>query len=383
LHLQEWIFAPPSIRTRQEPTNDRRDSRSPVVSKDRYTKGRQVTTKDQTSATGLSTTMSLDEIKAGVLKMAQPADQALADNLKSHVSYIEKVSDYIIFSGGKRLRPVLFMLAAHAAGAKKPEPALASIFEFLHAATLLHDDVVDAAGLRRGRPAARTKYGNDAVILVGDFLFSKSYSLAADTGIPSFVKALTDCTTYMAEGQVLELLHTGDLKLDMEGYLEIIRAKTAVLLAASCQMGAIYAKADQDLIQAFYDYGMELGLAFQMVDDALDYVGTEHEFGKPVGHDLAEGKITLPFIHVRDNAPKEASQRLLKLAELGKTQPEVLEEAKSLVREHKGVEITYKKATEHAIKAQDSLQAVLSTQKDNHHLGLLYSLAWYVLNRRA
>lgn len=175
------------------------------------------------SRPSLKASLGPAEIKSRIMALAKPADAALTDNLKSHVPFIEEVSRYIIFSGGKRLRPALFMLAAQAAGGRG-DPRMAAIFEYLHAATLLHDDVVDEAGLRRGRPAARIKHGNDAVILVGDFLFSKSYSLAAEMGEPRFVRALTDCTTCMAEGQVLELLHTGNLDLNLEEYLEVIRS---------------------------------------------------------------------------------------------------------------------------------------------------------------
>jgi octaprenyl-diphosphate synthase len=207
------------------------------------------------------------QIKAGVLAMAGPADKALGENLEAHLPFIDEVSRYIIFSGGKRLRPVLFMLACKAAGVE-PDARLSSIFEFLHAATLLHDDVVDEAGLRRGRVAARSEYGNEGVILVGDFLFSKSYTLASTVDDVRFVRALTGITTYMAEGQVLELLHTNNLELDVKTYSEIIRAKTAILLAAACQMGGIFAGAPDHEVQALYDYGIELGIAFQMVDDA-------------------------------------------------------------------------------------------------------------------
>lgn len=326
--------------------------------------------------------LSAAEIKQRVAALAGPADQALKDNLHSHVSFIEEVAGYIIFSGGKRLRPVLYLLACSALGGPR-EPAQASLFEFLHAATLLHDDVIDEAGLRRGRPAARTEYGNDAVILVGDFLFSKSYSLAAATGDPAFMRALTDCTTYMAEGQVLELLHTGDLQLAVDGYLAIIRAKTAVLLAAACQMGAIRSGASPEEVKLMYDYGMELGIAFQMVDDALDYVGTMHEFGKPVGHDLAEGKITLPFIHARDNAEAGKSTRLLELAEAGKRQPEVLEEAKDIVRQAGGVEHTMREATRRAAQAQAHLSPLLERNPDREDLKTLMGIASYVITRRS
>jgi octaprenyl-diphosphate synthase len=298
------------------------------------------------------------------------------------VPYIEEVSGYIIFSGGKRLRPVLFLLAARALG-HEADPRHAAIFEYLHAATLLHDDVVDDAGLRRGRPAARLKYGNDAVILVGDFLFSKSYSLSVEVPDHRFVQALTDCTTHMAEGQVLELLHTDDLDLGHQGYLKVIVAKTAVLLAAACQMGAIHAGAGPETVQAFYDYGMELGIAFQMVDDALDYVGSEHEFGKPVGHDLEEGKITLPFIHARDHAPAATRQRLLEMTRLSRSQPEHLGPAREIIRQQGGVEATFAWANHHAARAQAALGPILAQGQPSLDLQTMLGLASYVITRRA
>jgi len=326
--------------------------------------------------------VSAQELRRRVLALAEPADQALKDTLKSHVPYIEQVSGYIIFSGGKRLRPVLYLLAAAAAGSQG-QGRHAAIFEYLHAATLLHDDVVDEAGLRRGRPAARTRYGNDAVILVGDFLFSKSYSLATEVADHRFVTALTDCTTLMAEGQVLELLFTGDYELAEADYRRVIQAKTAVLIAASCQMGAIFAGADEQLVESFYAYGMELGMAFQMVDDALDYVGTEHEFGKPVGHDLGEGKITLPFIFARDNRDSAERARLLELAAAAPTDAQAQAEAKELVRRAGGVDYTFAQAKAHALAAQEALAALIPPDGPGEHLETLLALAPYVVERRS
>lgn len=327
-------------------------------------------------------TLSAQELRRRVLALAEPTDQALKDTLKSHVPYIEQVSGYIIFSGGKRLRPVLYLLAAEATG-RQGRARQAAIFEYLHAATLLHDDVVDEAGLRRGRPAARTKYGNDAVILVGDFLFSKSYSLAAEVADHRFVTALTDCTTLMGEGQVLELLFTGDYELAEADYRRVIQAKTAVLIAASCQMGAIFAGADDAQVRALYTYGMELGLAFQMVDDALDYVGTEHEFGKPVGHDLAEGKITLPFIFARENCTPSQRSRLLELAAAAPTDAEAQTEAKEIVRRTGGVEHTFTQAKAHALAAQEALAAMIPPEGPGEPLETLLALAPYVVERRS
>ena len=335
---------------------------------------------DNTAAPGgLVSSLAPDEIKAGIMELALPADEALKHVLKSRVPLIEEAAGYVIFSGGKRLRPALFQLSTRALGGEL-NPRLASITEFLHAASLLHDDVVDEAGLRRGRPAARVKYGNDAVILVGDFLFSISYLLASESPDRRIFRAMADCTTRMAEGQVLELMHTGNTALDRETYIEVIRAKTAVLLACSCQMGAMHAGAGEKLVDAFYQYGMELGLAFQMIDDALDYVGTEHEFGKPVGHDLEEGKITLPFIHARETLPAGESARLVGLAAQG-GQPG-LDEAKELVRQSGGVEVTYQQAALHARAAQVVLDRALG-QDPPRDLELLKAISWYVIHRRS
>ena len=327
----------------------------------------------------LTSPLTGEEIKAQLARLYQPADQALSVGLKSHIPFIEEVASYMLYSAGKRLRPILFLLVTRLL--QRPAPAeLSAIFEYLHAASLLHDDVVDNAGLRRGIPAARIKYGNPEVILVGDFLFSKSYSLAALANKPSFSAALADCTTSMAEGQVLELMHTGNLDLDQATYEVIITAKTAELIACACQMAAIYAEAEPAVIDALYQYGINLGVAFQMVDDALDYIGTEQEFGKEVGHDLEEGKITMPFIWARDHAQALERQQLLQLAAKAHGQQQVSLEAGALIISLGGVEATLAEAEKRAAKAQQMLaEANLPAGAD---LDLLLSLASYVVTRR-
>ncbi len=323
--------------------------------------------------------LPLAAIKSSLEKICRPAEDALKAELQSHVPFIEDVAAHILFSAGKRLRPALFLLIASLLG--RPAPAkLAAIFEYLHAASLLHDDVVDSAGLRRGLPAAHVKYGNPEVILVGDFLFSKSYSLAATAGLPAFSAALADCTTSMAEGQVLELLHTGDLMLSEENYLRIITAKTADLIACACKTAAIYAGAAEGVVELMAQYGLNLGIAFQIVDDALDYAGTEEEFGKQVGHDLLEGKITLPFIRARDQAAANERARLLSLAGAARTSEGARAEAQALVTSLGGVEAALKAARQGAESAQAVLRAAeLPSGPD---LDLLYSLAAYVVERR-
>ncbi len=219
-------------------------------------------------------------------------------DLQSDVPLIRKVGEYVLSSGGKRIRPALLLLAARLSGytADKAVP-LASVIEFIHTATLLHDDVVDSATLRRGIASANTLWGNEASVLVGDFLFSKSFSLMVDVGSMEILRVLSDATTVIAEGEVMQLLCTGELDLSEAQYIKVVRSKTAILMSAACEAGAILGAVPQSQRQALADFGMDLGIAFQLMDDILDYVATEEEFGKSIGHDLEEGKITLPLIH--------------------------------------------------------------------------------------
>ena len=219
-------------------------------------------------------------------------------DLQSNVPLIRKVAEYVVSSGGKRIRPALLLLAAKLCGyGGERHVPLASVVEFIHTATLLHDDVVDNANLRRGIASANTLWGNEASVLVGDFLFSKSFSLMVADGDLRVLAVLSNATTLIAEGEVLQLVSTSDLDMTEERYVEVVRCKTAILLSAACHAGAIVGEAPREQEDSLRDFGMDLGIAFQVMDDTLDYVATEDEFGKSIGHDLEEGKITLPLIH--------------------------------------------------------------------------------------
>src|SRR4030065_249000 len=221
-------------------------------------------------------------------------NNALTANLQTHVPLIAEVGRHILLSGGKRIRPLLFLLSARMCGCRGPDLAdFSTIFEYLHAATLLHDDVVDAADVRRGRTTANTIWGNQAVILVGDFLLSKALSLAVTTNQLRVLQVLAQTTTLMAEGEILQLLHTNNLKITEAEYLEVINRKTAILMSAACRIGAILGDAPQDREEALAQFGVNLGVTFQVVDDILDFTGDEREMGKPIGNDLKEGRITL------------------------------------------------------------------------------------------
>ena len=217
--------------------------------------------------------------------------------LHSEVPLVNQVAEYIIAAGGKRLRPVLVLLVANAFGYRgEQHHALAAVIEFIHTATLLHDDVVDESSLRRGKQTANALFGNAASVLVGDFLYSRAFQMMVAVGSPRVMEIVADATNVIAEGEVLQLLNMHNPDVDEAGYLQVIRSKTAKLFEAASQIGALIAGADEAGIAAAGEYGRSIGTAFQLIDDVLDYSGNSAEIGKNVGDDLREGKPTLPLI---------------------------------------------------------------------------------------
>ena len=227
----------------------------------------------------------------------QTVDRVLRESLSSDVALICRVAEYIIRGGGKRLRPALLILAAQGCGYRgKHHHTLAAVVEMIHTATLLHDDVVDESSLRRGHATANATFGNAASVLVGDFLYSRAFQLMVKVENMRVLQILSNATNVIAEGEVLQLMNTGNPDLDEESYLEVIRRKTAKLFEAAAQLGAVLAGADAATEDALARYGMHLGTAFQLIDDVLDYSGELGAIGKNLGDDLAEGKATLPLI---------------------------------------------------------------------------------------
>lgn len=302
--------------------------------------------------------------------------------IKAHifgsVGLVNDVSKYIIHSGGKRLRPLLTILCARLCGYRDGnEVPLAVAFEFLHAATLLHDDVIDHAELRRNKPAANTLWGNQAVVLVGDFLYSKSLMISLQYNNIRLMEVLARASGLMAEGEIMQLLQLGNIDITEEEYFEIIYRKTAVLISSACQAGAILGEASPEEEKALKDYGYHLGMAFQLIDDVLDYTGTRSELGKPVGKDFEESKATLPLICAFRNAPDEQKQEVRRVF----SNPEGLidfEWIKNFVHEHGGIEYTMNVAGEHINNAQECL----STFPPGKVRNILYDLAEYVITRR-
>ncbi|WP_459949237.1 octaprenyl diphosphate synthase [Denitratisoma sp. agr-D3] len=236
-------------------------------------------------------------------------DVVIRERLYSDVVLVRQVAEYIISAGGKRMRPALVLLTAGAMGYQgKHHHELAAVVEFIHTATLLHDDVVDESDLRRGRETANALFGNAASVLVGDFLYSRAFQMMVGVGSMRVMEVLAEATNIIAEGEVLQLMNCNDANVDVESYLRVIRYKTAKLFEAAARLGGILGGASVELEEGLARYGMHLGTAFQLIDDVLDYSGVEGETGKHVGDDLAEGKPTLPLIHVMKNGtPQQAA----------------------------------------------------------------------------
>ncbi len=305
-------------------------------------------------------------------------DRVIADRLDSGVPLVGEVARYIISAGGKRLRPVLLLLSCGALGyTGQQRHNLAAVVEFIHTATLLHDDVVDESTLRRGRPTANESFGNPASVLVGDFLYSRAFQMMVDADSMRVMQVLADATNVIAEGEVLQLMNMHDASLDEAGYLRVIRSKTAKLFEASARLGAILAKQDADIEEACATYGQALGTAFQVIDDVLDYDGNTAEMGKNLGDDLREGKATLPLILAmqRGNAQQAATVR--SAIETGSV--EQLVEIAAIVRETGALQATRSAA---ATEAQRAIDAAMQLPA-NVHRDAMVTLAAQLLDRRA
>ena len=262
--------------------------------------------------------MQLDALYALIAKDMQAVDAVIRERLHSEVVLVRQVAEYIVQSGGKRMRPALVLLVAGAFGYQgKNHHELAAVVEFIHTATLLHDDVVDESALRRGRDTANALFGNAASVLVGDFLYSRAFQMMVNVGDMRVMEVLSDATNIIAEGEVLQLMNVHDADVEVEGYLRVIRYKTAKLFEAASRLGALLGGANAEVEAAMAAYGMHLGTAFQLVDDVLDYSGAQDEIGKSLGDDLAEGKPTLPLIHVIQHGTAEQAACVRRAIETG------------------------------------------------------------------
>jgi octaprenyl-diphosphate synthase len=253
-------------------------------------------------------------ILAAVKDDLDDIEKALIDNLNPYLDLVSEVAGHILFSGGKRLRPLLMVLSARLVGYNGDyEKTFSTALEYLHAATLLHDDLVDDATLRRGKPVAHSKWGNSITVLVGDYLLARALSISAGTGRLRVVQILATLTENMSQGEVHQLMRKGDITLTEDEYKEVIRRKTAMLFEAACRVSAILADATEEQERALAEYGYNLGIAFQMADDLFDYTLQTSEFGKEVGADLREGKLTLPVIYALQQAQSGDRDLMIKI----------------------------------------------------------------------
>ena len=285
----------------------------------------------------------------------QRVDGVIRARLNSRVALVDQISHYIIEAGGKRLRPRLVLLFAEAFGHDGPARyELAATVEFIHTATLLHDDVVDESSLRRGRATANAMFGNAASVLVGDFLYSRAFQMMVSVGNMRVLEVLAEATNTIAEGEVMQLMNMHDPDLATESYLRVIRSKTAKLFEASARLGAILGHAQPAVEEACAAYGRSLGTAFQLIDDLLDYEGDSSELGKNVGDDLREGKATMPLLSAMTRATDEERAMLRRAIELGDVQqlPRVLE----VVRRTGALELTREAAREEVALASQALE---------------------------
>ncbi len=296
-------------------------------------------------------------------------DEVIRQRLTSQVALIDQIASYIVNAGGKRIRPRLVLLFAEALGFEGPERfELAAVVEFIHTATLLHDDVVDESALRRGRATANAIFGNAASVLVGDFLYSRAFQMMVSVNHMRVLDVLADATNVIAEGEVLQLMNMNDPDLTVEAYLQVIRFKTAKLFEASARLGAVLAGASATVEEACADYGRSLGTAFQLVDDLLDYEGNSEALGKNIGDDLREGKPTLPLLLAMASATPAERSLMRQAIEHGEVQrlPEILD----IVRRTGALDATRAAAQQQAELARAALSAVPESPARNALLEL-------------
>ena len=320
--------------------------------------------------------MQLNEIQALVAKDMDGVNASIRAQLHSDVVLIEQMGEYIVNSGGKRLRPVIAVVAARACGYQGDKHYLtAAIIEFIHTATLLHDDVVDSSELRRGKETANSIWGNEASVLVGDFIFSRAFEMMVQVGDMRVMDILSTTSNTIAEGEVLQLMNCNDPETSEEQYMQVIKCKTAKLFGAAAQIGALLAGKTMQEEQALDNYGKHLGTAFQLIDDVLDYRADSETMGKNVGDDLAEGKPTLPIIHALKNATADEAKQLAKIIENGDR--DSLQFVTGIIQQTKALEYTESAAMQEAEKAKQSLGWL----PDSEYKTALTSLADFSVSR--
>jgi octaprenyl-diphosphate synthase len=323
--------------------------------------------------------LALSQIFEPIRADLEKVDEEFARHVQSRVQLIPQIGQYIRTSGGKRMRPAVLLMAARLSGYTGDRSILyAAVVEFIHTATLVHDDIIDDADLRRGRLAVHSRWGNDITVLLGDYLYIKSMALALTHDTLDIVRLLCDVTLKMIEGELFQLTKNGDADITEEEHFDIMRRKTAYLFGGCAQIGGLLGKVSKDQEQALREYGFNLGMAFQLVDDLLDYTGDEETVGKPLGSDLREGKVTLPLIHLqrqdKDGSGAQIIRDVITSRQVTETQ---WSDLKRNLRDHASIDYAYRKAVEFADHAKTHLYAFPSSPERD----ALLSLPDYVLSR--
>ncbi|HEX9369238.1 MAG TPA: polyprenyl synthetase family protein [Vicinamibacterales bacterium] len=330
------------------------------------------------TAQKLPVTADLAQIFEPIRADLERVEQEFARHVESRVALIPEMGKYIQKSGGKRVRPAVLLMAARLGGYTGDRAVLnASVVEFIHTATLVHDDIIDGADVRRGRLAVHSRWGNDITVLLGDYLYIKSMALALTQDSLEIVRLLCDVTLHMIEGELYQLTKTGDVDITEEEHFEIIRRKTAYLFGGCAQIGAVLGAVTKEQELALREFGFNLGVAFQLVDDLLDYTADETALGKPVGGDLREGKVTLPIIYLLRGGGEEADRVIRSVVSDRAVTKDQWRDIIRMLREQNAPEMAYAKATEYATLAKRSLD-VFPPSREREALA---ALADYVLSR--
>ena len=319
------------------------------------------------------------KILAAVEDDLNEIEKALSDNLTPYLDLVSEVAGHLLFSGGKRLRPLLMVLSARLCGySGNYDKTFSTALEYLHTATLLHDDLVDDATMRRGKQVAHANWGNAITVLVGDYLLARALSIAAGTGVLRVIQILAQLTESMSQGEVHQLMRKGDINLEEEEYLEVIRRKTAMLFEAACRVSAVLAEASHDIENALAEYGYNLGIAFQMADDLFDYTLSTSALGKKVGADLREGKLTLPVIHALRNTSNGDRDVMIEIIQNRNFSEEEFKTLVGLLDKYGGLTYTNKVAASYIDKAKKALSIFEPSQTK----GTLLDIADYALSRQ-
>jgi octaprenyl-diphosphate synthase len=321
----------------------------------------------------------LTEIFAPVRDQLTRVEREFARYLESRVELIPQMGKYVQMSGGKRVRPAVLLMAARLAGYAGDRAVLnAAVVEFIHTATLVHDDIIDGAETRRGRLTAHSRWGSDITVLLGDYLYIRSMAMALTQDSLEVVRLLCDVTLRMIEGELYQLTQAGNASITEEEHFEIIRRKTAYLFSGCAEIGGLLGEVTETQRTALREYGFNLGIAFQIVDDVLDYMAEESALGKPIGGDLREGKVTLPVILMLQRTGPDVMAMVQEIVTSGEVTAEAWRTIRQLLADHGAVEGAYERAVKHATMAKDHLASAFpaSPERDG-----LMSLADYVLHR--